>query len=61
MLIGAVPVRRTIELAIQVAHGLAVAHERGIVHRDLKPENLFLTREARANWGTKEFYPNGVA
>ncbi|HZQ97054.1 MAG TPA: WD40 repeat domain-containing serine/threonine protein kinase [Candidatus Sulfotelmatobacter sp.] len=45
---GPVPARRTIEFAIQVAQGLAAAHEKGIVHRDLKPDNLFLTKESRA-------------
>ncbi len=39
--------RKAIDYAIQVAHGLAAAHEKGIVHRDLKPENLFVTREGR--------------
>ena len=44
---GAVPERQAIEYAVQIAHGLAAAHERGIVHRDVKPENLFLTRDRR--------------
>jgi serine/threonine protein kinase len=42
---GALPVRKAVEHAIQIAHGLAAAHERGIVHRDLKPENIFITRD----------------
>ena len=41
---GALPLRKAIDYAIQVARGLAVAHEKGIVHRDLKPENLFVTK-----------------
>jgi len=44
---GALPVRRVIDYATQVARGLAAAHEKGIVHRDLKPENLFLTSDGR--------------
>jgi len=42
---GPLPARKGIDVAVQVAHGLAAAHDRGIVHRDLKPENLFLTRD----------------
>src|SRR6266540_174626 len=44
---GALPVRKGVEYAIQIAHGLAAAHETGIVHRDLKPENIFVTSDGR--------------
>src|SRR6266853_801494 len=44
---GAIPVRKTLDYAMQVAHGLAAAHEKGIIHRDLKPENLFVTKDGR--------------
>jgi serine/threonine protein kinase len=44
---GAIVVRKTLDYALQIAHGLAAAHEKGIVHRDLKPENLFLTKDGR--------------
>ncbi len=44
---GAIAARKAIDYAVQVARGLAAAHEKGIVHRDLKPENLFLTNDGR--------------
>src|SRR5271170_6495671 len=44
---GPMPVRKAIDYAVQIAHGLAAAHEKGIVHRDLKPENLFVTKDGR--------------
>src|SRR6266542_1821166 len=44
---AALPVRKALDYALQIASGLAAAHERGIVHRDLKPENLFITKGGR--------------
>jgi len=44
---GPLPSRKAIDFAIQLAGGLAAAHEKGIVHRDLKPENVFVTADTR--------------
>ncbi len=45
LLNGALPVKRLLGVATQIAEGLAKAHEAGIVHRDLKPENLMVTKD----------------
>jgi serine/threonine protein kinase len=44
---GAVSPRKAIDIAQQVARGLAAAHEKGIIHRDLKPENIFVMRDGQ--------------
>jgi eukaryotic-like serine/threonine-protein kinase len=41
------PVRKATEIAVQIARGLAAAHEQGIVHRDLKPENVFVAKDGQ--------------
>src|SRR4030095_13934623 len=39
--------RRAIDYGLQIAHGLAAAHEKGIIHSDLKPDHIFVTNDGR--------------
>jgi eukaryotic-like serine/threonine-protein kinase len=45
---GRLDVREALEIAVEVAHGLAFAHEQGLIHRDVKPQNILLNGDGRA-------------
>src|SRR5262245_19979322 len=44
---GALPARKAVEIAVQIARGLGAAHGKSIVHRDLKPENVFIQEDGQ--------------
>lgn len=42
---GPLPIRDVVRIAIQIADGLAAAHEQGLIHRDVKPANVLTERD----------------
>jgi len=44
---GTIPLRKVVDIAVQIADGMATAHTAGITHRDLKPENVMVTKVGR--------------
>jgi serine/threonine protein kinase/dipeptidyl aminopeptidase/acylaminoacyl peptidase len=63
LLTGTLPARKVIDYAVQIARGLASAHDKGIIHRDLKPENIFITTDGHAkilDFGLAKLLDTGI-
>ena len=45
---GPLPLRRALEIAVDIAEGLGAAHAKGVIHRDIKPSNIFITSSGTA-------------
>jgi len=61
---GTLPQRKAVEYGVQIAQGLAAAHEKGIIHRDLKPENIFINKDGHVkilDFGLAKLAPPGGA
>ena len=57
---GPIPIKNLLDIAVQIADGLAAAHQSGITHRDLKPENIMVSRNARVkilDFGLAKLHP----
>ena len=58
---GKLSQRQAIDLAVQIAEGLAAAHAAGITHRDLKPANIMVTGASSGNAGRAKILDFGLA
>jgi serine/threonine protein kinase len=61
---GPMRLREVIDVGVDIARGLAAAHDAGITHRDLKPENIFITKDGRVkilDFGLAKLQPSKTA